>query len=440
MRASRAHLARGRDYNGPASVIQRDGGLGAGRIAARLSRGRLRFESQKNRMATEQPASDVIIIGGGVIGLAAARRLAGEGLRVTVLDRGLCGRESSWAGAGVVQSGSWHRKDPLVALQRESVRMYPAFASELHEYTRIDPQFVPCGSFEVLFTEQQYSMAASEVGAAEAHRATYGRAVLELLAPEAARGAEPALTAELRGVLSCPITCQVRNPMLLEALRADCLARQVRIHEQCAVHGLRRDGDRVIGVRSDLGDLDAGHVVLAAGAWSSLLDARLAELMPVYPVRGQVIVLETRPRLFTRVIERGRCYLVPRLDGRVLVGATEEHESGYEKRNTARGVAALLDLAVQLVPALADATIVRTWSGLRPGTPDRGPYIGPVPGMAGLIAATGHFRSGLTLAPVTARIVTDLIVHGVTDRDLARVAPGRAITPGKPPRSFPASR
>ncbi len=380
-------------------------------------------------MSNTTQTSDVLIIGGGVIGLSAAYQLAKEGLRVIVLERGLCGQESSWAGAGVLQCGSWHRKDPLVKLLRDSIQRYPAFTSELFERTRIDPQLIRCGSFELLLEDQQYRMAASEVRAAEELREIYGGTVLELLSPDQAREQEPNLTPDLLGVKSCPITCQVRNPLLMQALRAACLLERVQIVENCQVHGMIRDGQRVTGVRSPSGDFSAQHVVLSAGAWSSLIDADVGQLAHVYPVRGQIVLLEMRERPFTHIVERGKCYMVPRLDGRIVVGATEEHESGYEKRNTAEGVNTLLTLAQRLVPALARATIARTWSGFRPGTPDRGPYIGRVPGMDGLIAATGHFRSGLILAPITAQIVADLIVRGQTPYDLSRFAPGREPKP-----------
>jgi glycine/D-amino acid oxidase-like deaminating enzyme len=135
-------------------------------------------------VSKEYPPSDVVVIGGGIVGMSCAWQLAKEGLKVTLLDRGLCGQEASWAGAGVLQCGSWHRHDPLVTLLRESLKRYDAFAAELRERTKIDPEFIHCGSFELLFEDQQYRMAASEVRAAESHRETYGRPVLELLPPE----------------------------------------------------------------------------------------------------------------------------------------------------------------------------------------------------------------------------------------------------------------
>jgi len=379
-------------------------------------------------MSNISRTTDVVIVGGGVIGLSSAYRLAREGVRVTLLERGLCGQEASWAGAGVLQCGSWHRTDGLVRLLRKSLLQYPDFAAELHEQSGIDPQHIPCGSFELLLDEQRHDMAVRAVKAAEHYHAQFGQTVLELLSPMQAREQEPHISEELLGAKSCPVTSQVRNPLLLKALRAACVRMSVEIVEQCPVQEFLRDDERVVGVRSKQGDFSCAHVVLAAGAWSSLIESFLEQKTPVYPVRGQIVLLEMQPRPFTHIIEQGDCYLVPRLDGRIVVGATEEHDSGYEKINTAAGIHQLLTLAQRLVPRLAGATILRTWSGLRPGTPDRRPFIGPVPGTEGLLAATGHFRFGLVLAPMTAKIIADLIVRGETEHDLARCAPGREIT------------
>ncbi|GMV98050.1 MAG: glycine oxidase ThiO [Phycisphaerae bacterium] len=382
--------------------------------------------------ARRNPSCDAIVIGGGIIGLSIAWRLAQDGLSVTLIERGPCGQEASWSGAGVLQCGSWHRKDPLVHLLRTSLRQYPAFAAELKDRTGIDPEFIPCGAFELLLEDQHYRMAASEVNAAEAYRESYGRTILELLPPEEARRREPNIAADRLGVKYNALTCQVRNPRLTAAARAACLLAGVRLVEHCAVRQITRDGGKVAGVMTDFGSFAAPHVVLAAGSWSSLIDPQVGQLVQVYPVRGQIVLLETPRRLFEHVIERGKCYMVPRLDGRIIVGATEEHECGFDKRNTAEGVNQLLTLCQKLVPALAGAVVAKTWAGLRPGTPDRGPYLGPVPGWSGLWSATGHFRSGLILAPITAVIISELIRTGRTQYDIARLAPGREVSRAKP--------
>ncbi len=376
-------------------------------------------------MSTGTRTADTIIIGGGVIGLAVARALAQAGLRVAVLERGTCGGEASWAGAGIIHCGNWHRRDPLIAVQRDSVDAYAAFADELLAETGIDPEYERCGSFELLFDDQQVRMARSQVkvGALQAER--YGRLPLELLAPEDARERVELAPPGLLGVLYCPLTAQVRNPRLLRALRSSCERRGVQLVERCPATGLVSRGDRVVGVQTPDGPWTGEHVVVAAGAWSASIAPELGLLLPVRPVRGQIVLLKQAQRAFDLIIEHRGHYLVPRRDGHVLVGATQEPEAGFEKRNTAEGVDGLLATAQSWLPSLRRAEVTAAWAGLRPGTPDGRPYLGPVPGRRNLWAATGHFRTGLTLAPVTAAIITDRILYGRCRYDLTRCAPGR---------------
>lgn len=369
----------------------------------------------------------MIVIGGGVIGLAVADALSREQVRVAVLERGICGQESSWAGAGIVQSGSWHRQDALVEMQREAVRTYDAFADDLRDRTGINPEFARCGSLELLLQDQQYRMARSEIKAATAFGKAYGHPVCQLLSPEEALQREEAITTDLLGAKYCPVSGQVRNPRLVQALAEACRRGGVEIVEGCGVTKLLVRAGKVVGVETEAGRREAGHVVLAAGCWSSLLDDELAATMPVVPVRGQMALLKFDEPIFNHVIERGRTYLVPRRDGHVLIGATQEPSAGYDKSVTVDGIAGLLNFGRRLVPRLGEAELVRTWAGLRPGTPDGRPYLGAVPDMPGLLAATGHFRSGLTLAPVTGRVLADLIVRGRTALDISRCLPGREV-------------
>ena len=213
----------------------------------------------------------------------------------------------------------------------------------------------------------------------------------------------------------------------MRALHEACLSAGVAIREHAGVDGLVRDGQRVTGVRLADGAVRADTVVLAAGAWSSRIDARAAELVPVWAVRGQALLLEMGDRPFSPIVRRKGCYVLSRRDGKILVGSTVEHDAGFEIRNTAKGVQSMIDGALDLLPVLADARVIGMWSGLRPCTPDWRPYIGPVPGADGLIAACGHFKTGLVFAPITARIVADLVTAGSTPFDLTRAAPGRPI-------------
>lgn len=371
-------------------------------------------------------SSDVIVIGGGVIGLSVADALAREGLSVTLLERGLCGREASWASVGLLKPSNPNRRGPMQKLQRASLEMMPDFCADLRERTGIDSQYDRCQSIELLFNDQRYRMALSEERAAP--ETPDDRPEWQVFTPEQAREIEPCVSSDCLAALLCRVTAQVRNPRLLRALAAACKAGGVRLHENTPACELLIEDDRVTGVVTDRERFLANHVALCAGAWSSQIDQRLGNTVRTCPVRGQVVLLDTSAcpeACFTHVIDCQGCYLVPRRDSLVLVGSTVEPEAGFDCRNTPAAVSKLIQDALSLVPALAGAGVAALWAGLRPGTPDRRPYMGTVPGLDGLVAATGHYRTGLALAPITAEIVADLIVRGSSGRDLSLCLPGR---------------
>lgn len=372
-------------------------------------------------------SSETIIIGGGVIGLSVAWRLRQAGVKVTLFEHGVCGRQASWSAVGVLSPGNPNYKHAMARMHLDSLDMYPHFCAELHDATGIDPQYERCRRLEFCDDDQRYRMGLSEVRAASDRTMPDGSPVLEMLTPEQAVEVEPAIRRPKYGALSCRISAQVRSPRLLQTLKKACLSTGVAIREQAHVAGLVRDGDRVTGVRLADGAARADTVILAAGAWSSRIDAPAAELVPVWAVRGQALLLEMDDRPFSRIVRRKGCYVLSRRDGKILVGSTVEHDAGFEIRNTAKGVQSMIDGALDLLPVLAEAKVIGMWSGLRPCTPDWRPYIGPVPGTDGLIAACGHFKTGLVFAPITARIVADLVTAGSTPFDLARATPGRPI-------------
>lgn len=372
---------------------------------------------------------DVLIVGGGVIGLTLARHLRGEGLSVCLVDRHECGREASWAGAGILAPCNPQRDDPLFHFQERSLALFPSLCAELESETGIDPEYERSGELELLFTEQALAIArADERGAAG--RLVHGNQPrVELLTPPRVRQEEPAVTTGLLGALLCRHTAQVRNPRLLAALHASCTRRGVEIRERTSVHEVLRSGGRVTGVRADRGDIHAEAVILCAGAWSAQIGGGFEWSVPVYPVRGQIILLRCEEQPFRRIIARGKTYLVPRRDGHVLIGSTEEPEAGFVKRNTPLATARLLQQAVTFVPALADAPVAAMWSGLRPATRDDKPILGPVPGVQGLFVATGHFRSGLTNAPATAEWIAACLAGRPYSLDLSMCLPDRKQLP-----------
>jgi glycine oxidase len=369
---------------------------------------------------------DCIVVGGGVIGLTIARRLANDGLTVTLLERAQVGREASWAGAGVLAPPNPHRKDAAAVLHRRSLAMYPDFCAGLLDETGIDPEYERSGELELAFDDQGLSALRSDVQAGSDHVMPDGRAAYEIHSAEQTRSLEPLVSPNVVGSMECRETAQARNPRLLRALQSACTRTGVDMRENIPVQDFLIDDNRVTGVQTETGTVCAPNVVLCAGAWSSQIGDRLRTLMPVHPVRGQMVLMKLDERPFERVVSRGKTYLVPRRDGHVLLGATEEPKAGFTNRNTAKGIAGLIEKGLKLVPSLGDAPLEATWAGLRPGTPDDKPYIGRVPGFDGLIAATGHYRSGLSLAPATAEVVAAIITGRAYDLDLSCCRPGRS--------------
>jgi glycine oxidase len=365
--------------------------------------------------------ADVLVIGGGVIGLTAAYFLAKDGARVAVVDKGDLGREASWAGAGIVPPGVAERaRTPLDRLRAVSAAMYPALSRDLREQAGLDNGYRVCGGLELAGPDAAPPV---EAWRAEgiAFREVEGGAVREV---------EPALADSVRRAYHLPGMAQVRNPRHLKALIAACAADGVRLLPHHAVRGFVQAGGRIDAVRTDRGDLAADRFLVAAGAWTDGLLGPLGWRPGVWPVRGQIALLQTDAPLLRGVVLEAKRYLVPRDDGLVLVGATEE-DAGFDARPTAGGVAGLLAFAARLVPALADAHVERCWAGLRPGSPDGLPSIGGVPDRPNLFVAAGHFRAGIQLSPATGRAVADLLLGRPP------VVPLEAFRPGRPPAPPP---
>jgi glycine oxidase len=350
-----------------------------------------------NNCMSQHP--DVLILGGGVIGLTVAYSLARENIRVEIVDRDDFGQEASWAGAGIIPPGNpASARTPFDRLRALSSEAFPALSRELRERTGIDNGYLRCGG---LVIPEDHEDADDQEWRGEGIRCE------ELTASEV-RLLEPNLAAGSGRALHLPDTAQLRNPRHVKALVAGCASLGVRLRPGCPAVGLVC-GDQVTGVTTIEGRLTAGHYVIASGAWSDSLLGQVGWRPGIRPVRGQIALLNTGAPLIRRVLMHGKRYVVPRPDGRVLVGATEE-DVGFDKRTTAAAIRDLLDFAISLVPGLADAPLERSWAGLRPGSPDGLPFLGRVPGVANLFVAAGHFRAGIQLSPGTATLMTELIL------------------------------
>lgn len=349
-------------------------------------------------------APDVIVIGGGVIGLSIAWELAGQGMSVRVLEQGQFCQEASWAGAGILPPGNpeWART-PEARLRAASHVLWTDWAAQLHAETGIDNGYTRCGGLEVR-SDGLASGLDAEVAAWRAEGV-----IVETPDTRELRDRFPALHPQMANGYVLPELGQVRNPRHLKALLSGCAARGVDLRAGSPVIGFDRTGDRILAARTNGEEHRAGEFVVAGGAWSRELLLHAGHDLDIEPIRGQIVLLETRPLPFRHVIQVGPRYLVPRADGRILIGSTEEH-AGFDKRNTAEAVAGLIDFARGLVPVLGEARLERCWSGLRPHLPGDLPYIGRLTGTTNLSVAAGHFRAGLQLSPITAVTVSNAIL------------------------------
>jgi len=363
-------------------------------------------------------ASDVVVIGGGVIGLSIAWELAREGVRVRVLEQGLFGQEASWAGAGMLPPGNPEfARTTEARLRGESHLLWPQWTELLKSRTGIDNGFHRCGGVEVV-------PPASVETLDDKITAWHGEGVrVQSLDRHGLHEKIPCLHPEIHTGYFLPELGQVRNPRHLKALYQACLSEGVDLRAGTPVVDFVREGERVRAVKTLGDEFTAADFIVAGGAWSRSILQRAGHDATFEPVRGQIVLLETQSHRFHHVIEVGSRYLVPRPDGRVLIGSTEERV-GFEKRTTAAGVSGLIDFARQLVPSLDNARFERCWAGLRPYAPGGLPRLGRVPGSKNLILAAGHFRAGLQLSPMTAVLIRQLVL-GQPGHEWAReLAPG----------------
>jgi glycine oxidase len=287
------------------------------------------------------------------------------------------------------------------------MRLFPAISEELRNATGIDNGFRICGAFEILEGAEAAAVAQWERDGVR----------FEKTSPSALQAHDPPIHPSGLPTYYLPDAAQVRNPRHVRALLTACTMRGITLRAGCPVLGFERSGERVTGVVTPAGVLRAGQYLLCAGAWSDGLLASFGVRIGINPVRGQIALLHTGTPKLRHLIEQGHRYLVPRDDGRVLVGSTEE-DAGFVKATTANAIRELLAFAIERVPALSEARLERAWAGLRPGSPDGLPFLGRVPGCENLFIAAGHYRAGIQLSPGTARVMTELLLGQTPSVDL----------------------
>ena len=363
----------------------------------------------------------VLVVGGGIIGCATAYELAKAGCAVTVLERSTPGAEASSAAAGVLSPLAELSHGPLSRLVLASWRLYPTVARELHAATGIDVELTTHGTIHPLFT-------VNDIRAASVLAEWAVRQRLSVEGWDAAdlRSREPALSKDVRGAMFVGSDHWVNNQRLVVAYAQAAVAAGVSLISGCEVSRVLVEAGQVRGLVADGDRFEADQVVLAAGAWTAPLVASFGGRLPVEPRRGQMVALGHVPPVISHCIHANDVYLVPRPSGELLIGATVER-AGFQRAVTAQAIASLLAAAVQLVPALGDLPITRTWFGFRPWAPDSRPVLGPWPGIDNLWIATAHYREGILLAPITARLLTEWIVGGGPSIELDAFLPDRFI-------------
>lgn len=379
----------------------------------------------------ERTAADAVVVGGGVIGLCVARSLVRRGVRrVILIERERPGAEASWAAAGMLAAQvEADRADAFLELALASRALYTAFAADLLEETGIDIELERTGTLYVGFTEEDER----EIEARYRWQREAGLSV-EALSVEEARRLEPGLSPHARRALRFPLDAQVENRLLVSALTRSVERRGVRLMTGTNVESLVTSAGRITGVNTQRGTISAPLVVLAAGAWVSLIqtaggnggNADLPRPLRVEPVRGQMLCFEAEARPFAHVIYSPRGYLVPRMDGRILAGSTTEL-AGFEKCVTGGGIHIITRHALEIAPLVEGLKLLDAWAGLRPRTvgADEWPLIGGCAEIAGLYYATGHYRNGILLAPITGELLAEEITTGARPRLLEAFTPER---------------
>ena len=347
--------------------------------------------------------TDILIVGGGIIGMLTARELSLAGMKVTIIERGEAGQESSWAGGGIISPlYPWRYSDPVSALAKWGQAFYPELIEDINAGSGLDAEIIQNGLL-MLNDEQESALAWSKKWQSN----------LQLIDNKEVYELEPELSRSQLGdnkAIWMPDVRQVRNPRLVKAAKKYLLNQGIKFIEQTEVTGFIKTEQKVTGITTRSGDMFADNVLVSGGAWSANLLKNIEIDISVEPVKGQMILFKTEPDTIKRITLSKDRYVIPRKDGRVLVGSTLEH-TGFEKVTTNNAREELMQEAFRIIPSLKDAEVEHHWAGLRPGSTNGIPYICPVEHLEGLFLNAGHYRNGVVLAPASARLAADLILN-----------------------------
>ncbi|WP_246050040.1 glycine oxidase ThiO [Aquibacillus sediminis] len=356
---------------------------------------------------------DAIVVGGGVNGGAVAYALAKRGKTVLLLEKDRLASKSSGAAAGMLAAQAELNEDgPLFQLARASRSMFPAIAEEIKSLTGIDIELINKGMLKIAQSEEQEQQYKDIIAIQQA-----ANEQADWLTGAEVRRLEPALADTIRGAMYIEKDGQVSAPKLSLGLLKAAVVQGAIIKEHVTVESFLFEKSHVTGVSTNQGTFTGDHVIVTGGAWSQQLLAQTGMHLQTYPVKGECLSVQSNQPLLSRTIFSHGCYLVPKVGGRIVIGATVKPDS-FNENVTMGGIATLMEKAKNLVPKVTEAEWERAWAGIRPQTNDGLPYLGEHPNYNGLSVATGHFRNGILLAPITGELIADLVDRKPTAIDL----------------------
>jgi len=358
-------------------------------------------------------SGEVLVIGGGIIGLTTAWQLAQRGVSVTLLEQGRCAQAASRAALGALWPPPMAKANALQQLHRQSLWGYEEFIQSLQAASGLYVHYQRRGKVELLNSTEAFRAAAEQCDVANTTWPALGdKPVMELLTAAQIPQYEPHISDALHGAHLCRWSGQVNVDQLLEALITACIRCGVRIVEGVRIDRLESDSSRVIAAHAGGQKFLAENFVLCAGIGLPIITCQQELSPPITPVKGQALLLRVRKEVLTHIVKSGMIFLVPWQDGRILVGSTTEPEAGFDTTNTAEGIHFLLQGATQIAPALKAAAVERVWAGLRPTGPKHRPVMGKSPAFDNAFVCAGHFKIGIGLAPLAGKFMAELITTG----------------------------